>query len=95
MPVDIIRNNCPIFLEPEQSQQNTVLSELREIKNMLKDIKNKQGEMEKALVKVNKQLADKNFDLAKSSHAVSIFYVLFKLSISLIFTKLFFPPDCF
>ena len=51
--------------------------------------------MEKALVKVNKQLADKNFDLAKSSHAVSIFYVLFKLSISLIFTKLFFPPDCF
>lgn len=48
-----------------------ILKELRELKDLVRDVQKRQGTMEKAVKNLASQLGAKQFDLAKSSHAVS------------------------
>ncbi|CAB4001265.1 Hypothetical predicted protein, partial [Paramuricea clavata] len=69
--------------EAEPSEENAVLQELRELKDLMKSIKAKQSEMEKTLVRITKQLDTKDFELAKSSHAANVTKICAKAYIQL------------
>jgi hypothetical protein len=60
-----------------------VLQELRELKDLIKSLKEKQGEMEKTLARITKQLDTKDFELTKSPHAVSSFPIVHYNSLAL------------
>lgn len=50
-----------------------ILKELRELKELVKDVQKRQGTMEKAIKNLSSKFDNQEFDLAKSSHAVSIY----------------------
>jgi flagellar motor switch protein FliM len=52
------------------------LKEVRELKNRLSEVNKRQIDMEKTLMKINKKLDMKQFDLAKSTHAVSTLHII-------------------
>ncbi|CAB4029903.1 Hypothetical predicted protein, partial [Paramuricea clavata] len=69
--------------EAEPSEENAVLQELRELKDLMKSIKVKQSQMEKTLVRITKLLDPKDFELAKSSHAANVTKICAKAYIQL------------
>lgn len=56
----------------EQDASETILKELGELKELVKDVQKRQGTMEKTIRSLVSKLSNQEFDLAKSSHAVSI-----------------------
>ena len=54
-----------------QNTNGEIVKEIKELKALINDVKTKQSDMEKALLKISKRLDMKDFDLAKSTHAVS------------------------
>ena len=77
------RNKIPTFLSDdsetqdptvffrERDQYDTILQELRELKELVKDVQKRQGAMEKAVKNLATKFSTQEFDVAKSSHAVS------------------------
>ncbi len=72
---------CFCFTDDSETQDPTatrdddssqVIKELGELKELMKDIQKRQGAMEKAIKNLASELGVKQFDLAKSSHAVSL-----------------------
>lgn len=65
----------------EENQANApdigeILKELRELKELMQDMKGRQNSMEKAISKITKLMERKDFDLAKSTHAVNTSNIL-------------------
>lgn len=65
-----------------QNSNGEILKEIKELKALINDVKTKQGAMEKALLKINKRLDLKDFDLAKSTHAVSAFLLKYCFTVT-------------
>lgn len=60
------------FVATEPSPAPAVMKELKELKKLMKDVLKKQEELEKQVGHLGKALGANQFQLAKSSHAVSI-----------------------
>jgi hypothetical protein len=63
----------PTSLREQPASDIVILQELRELKELVKDVQKRQSNMEKTLKNLASKLGTHEFDLAKSSHAVSIF----------------------
>ena len=62
----------PTSLREQPASDIVILQELRELKELVKDVQKRQSNMEKTLKNLASKLGTHEFDLAKSSHAVSI-----------------------
>ena len=58
-----------MFRQQDPSQE--ILQELRELKELVKDVQKRQGAMEKTVKNLASKFSTHEFDVAKSSHAVS------------------------
>ena len=56
----------------EQPASDIIMQELRELKELIKDVQKRQANIEKTMKNLASKLGTQEFDLAKSSHAVSI-----------------------
>ena len=72
--------------EVASSQLGEVLKELCELKEMVQQVNTKQVTIEKGLNRLTKQMVQKDFDLAKSSHAVNYLDVFFHTNTLITFT---------
>ena len=59
--------------EEETNDMAKVLKELSEIKDMVKGVQAKQRDIEKNVQRLTRAMDKKEFDLAKSAHAVNAF----------------------
>lgn len=62
--------------QPNPPDIGEILKELRELKELMHDMKGRQNSMEKAISKIAKLMERKDFDLAKSTHAVNTSNIL-------------------
>ena len=75
----------PNLLLREEDPLESILKELQELKDLVKDVQKRKGTVEKSIRNLASKLSTQEFDVAKSSHAVSISFSK-KLAMMLFFS---------
>jgi len=71
----------PTSLFRQQDPSEKILQELRELKELVQNVQKRQGTMEKAIKNLASRFSTQEFEVAKSSHAVSILTLYIYISV--------------